>query len=183
MSKNIVFIILMLLTTFASAATNGTYVLEDGSYTVNVEFGNRTLTTIEPNRRATYIEVSPGVYDYINTNYNNRRYRMTVIDDRTIEASKPDMDSPPTRLVLAKAPDLSKAVQSNAEWNTIAQKYMALTSSDPDNIQSWTACANAALGRSHLTQAAADSMVRDNIAILRDTFGINTSPCPEILKF
>lgn len=39
---------------------------------------------------------------------------MTVINDRTLEASKPDMDSAPTRLILAKTPDLSqyKAMQS-----------------------------------------------------------------------
>lgn len=183
MLKNIIFAVLMLITHFAIAGTNGTYVLEDGSYTVNVEFGNGTLTTIEPNRRATYTEVSPGVYDYVNTNYNNRRYRMTVINERTLEASKPDMDSAPTRLVLAKAPDHSKPVPNNAEWNNIAQKYMALTNSDPDNVQSWTACANTAMARSHLTQAAADSMARDNISILKDTFGMTTSPCPDVLKF
>jgi hypothetical protein len=52
------------------------------------------------------------------------------------------MDSAPTRLILAKAPDLRKP-ESNAEWNSITQQYMALTHSDPDNVQPWSACTNA----------------------------------------
>jgi hypothetical protein len=56
------------LARLAIAGTNGTTVLEDGAYTVSVAFGDKNLTTIEPNRRATYTQVSPSVYDDINTN-------------------------------------------------------------------------------------------------------------------
>lgn len=167
----------------AEAGTNGIYVLQGGNYSLKVEFGESTLTTIEPNRTSVYKQVRPGTYEFINQNNRNIRYWMTVIDDRTLEASKPDTDAAPTRLILQQGAAARQVVETNRNWAALADKYMHLSERDPDNIQSWTMCATTAYSRSTMSQADGDAYAAKTAALLKQMGASNQSPCPEVISF
>lgn len=177
--KSVCIVFLWLVISIAHAGTNGVYVLQGSSYSLKVEFGENTLTTIEPNRTSVYRQVKPGTYEFINQNNRNIRYWMTVIDDRTLEASKPDTDAAPTRLVLQQG----RAVDINKQWAGLADKYMHLAESDPANTQAWTMCATTAYSRSTMSQADGDAYAAKTAALLKQMGVSNTSPCPDVLSF
>lgn len=176
-------LVLIFYCAIANAGTNGIYVLQGGNYSLKVEFGENTLTTIEPNRTSVYKQVKPGTYEFINQNNRNIRYWMTVIDDHTLEASKPDTDAAPTRLVLQQGRAAERAVDINKQWAGLADKYMHLAESDPDNIQSWTMCATTAYSRSTMSQADGDAYAAKTAALLKQMGVSNASPCPDVLSF
>lgn len=139
--------------------------------------------TIEPNRTSVYKQVRPGTYEFINQNNRNIRYWMTVIDDRTLEASKPDTDAAPTRLILQQGAAARQVVETNRNWAALADKYMHLSERDPDNIQSWTMCATTAYSRSTMSQADGDAYAAKTAALLKQMGESNQSPCPEVISF
>src|SRR5690606_3776277 len=62
------------------------------------------------------------------------------------------------------------------------RKYQALSTSDPDNAQSWTACSAAALKRSLATGAEADAYGMQVAQMLR-LIAVNgeVTPCPDAI--
>lgn len=181
--KSVCSVFLWLVISIANAGTNGVYVLQGSSYSLKVEFGENTLTTIEPNRTRVYRQVKPDTYEFINQNNRNIRYWMTVIDDRTLEASKPDTDAAPTRLVLQQGRALERVVDINKQWAGLADKYMHLAESDPANTQAWTMCATTAYSRSTMSQADGDAYAAKTAALLKQMGVSNASPCPDVLPF
>lgn len=173
----------LLNATLAVAGTNGTYVLQGGSYSINVEFGENTLTVVEPNKRSVYVQVKPNVYEFINTNNRNIRYWLTVIDNATLEASKPDTDSTPTILKLQGASSAQQSNQSNEKWQALADKYMDKVNTDPNNIQSWSSCAASALAYTHMAEADARAYAAQAAEMLKQILASPVSPCPEVLAF
>lgn len=174
---------LLFLVLIAKAGTSGVYVLQGGNYSLKVEFGDNTLTTIEPNRTSVYQQVKPGTYEFINKNNRDIRYWMTVIDDRTLEASKPDTDAAPTRLFLQQSKTVERPVETNKQWAGLAEKYMQLAESDPDNLQAWTMCATTAYSRSTMSQADGDAYAAKTAALLKQMLVSKQSPCPQVMAF
>src|SRR5688572_19656307 len=84
----------------ASAGTNGTYVMDGGAYSINVEFVPDGLQIVEPNKTSLYTPTGAGVYEFTNPT-NGTRYGLRVIDDSTIEAFKPGTSNPATVLKLS----------------------------------------------------------------------------------
>jgi len=168
----------------ADQGTSGTYILQGGSYTFQAEFTEDALTVIEPNKRSIYTLVKPNVYEFINTNNRNIRYWLKVIDAKTLEASKPDSDGEPSYMKLVEVKIPNEPQNLNKNWQIVADKYMALTNTDPDNVQSWSLCAQTAMSYALQSEQAGKDMAQQNKEFLKVLLDDpSTSPCPEVIPF
>lgn len=174
---------LMLMST-AWATTDGTYVLDGGSYSINVTFGAGTLTVTEPNKTSVYRQRGAS-NEYLFTNPNNGvTYGLRVVDNQTLEAFKPVPGNVPSTLKLrgsAPAAAIPDSTLANAE--AVAEKYYELSESDPANAQTWTHCAAAALSRSMLTSSEAEQNAEQNAMLLKFMGASSSnSPCPDAIS-
>lgn len=162
--------------------TDGTYVMDGGSYSVEVEFGEGRITVVEPNKRSEYLRHGTS-NEYLFTNpVNGITYGLRVIDDATLQAFKPVPGNVPTTLKLwGQIVDVPDAVAEEAE--AVADRYFALSESDPANVQTWTQCAAAALARTVQTAEEADQTARQ-AAMLLKMMSVDTasSPCPDAIS-
>ena len=126
----------------------------------------------------------PGVCEFINANNQNIRHWLTIIDNKTLAPSKPDTDPPSTYLKLFEMTEMPNIKEADKNWQATAEKYMALTNSDPDNIQSWSACATTALTYSLQLENEANEIAKMNKESLKLMLkNPNVSPCPEVILF
>lgn len=165
----------------AQSGASGTYMVEGGSYMITVEQSGDSLVVVEPNKRSEYALQADGSYHFYNPN-TDATYGIRVIDANTIEAFKPYVDGAPTRLVRmggAAAPVQLDAGTTD-HYEALAEQYSAMIESDPDNVQSWAACAAVALKRSMSNPPEADAYAAQMAAMLQamDAAG---SPCPEVI--
>lgn len=177
-----VFCGLMLMST-AWASSDGTYVLEGGSYSINVTFGTSTLTVTEPNKTSVYRQRGTS-NEYLFTNPNNgATYGLRVVDNQTLEAFKPVPGNVPSTLKL-RGSSMGAAIPDStlADSESVAEKYYDLSESDPSNAQTWTYCAAAALSRSMLASAEAEQNAEQNAMLLKYMGASSTnSPCPDAI--
>lgn len=179
--------------------SNGTYMVEGGSYSITVEQQGDSLIVVEPNKRSEYTRVPNGTYQFRNPT-NGILYGLRVIDDHTIDAFKPDReDVAPTRLArlggppapaetepapvaaTASGPVLAPVAATDS-YSKLAQHYLELTTSDPDNVQSWTACAAAALKHSMANSAEAEAYAAETAKRLKTILADpGRSPCKDVL--
>lgn len=201
---------LALASVWVSTATgqsfsSGTYAVEGGSYSIQVEQQGDSLVVIEPNKRSVYERQGDGTYHFYNPN-TDTVYGIRVVDRQTIEAFKPfQQGNVATRLArLGGAPaveevELAPSVASSDEtasgrpagsltptggdnWGRLAQQYLERTRSDPDNVQSWAACAAAALKRSTANPAEAEAYAEESAKMLKPILVDPTrSPCEDVL--
>ena len=170
----------------AQKVSNGTYVLEGGSYSIEVVQDGDNLVVVEPNKRSPYIRQPDGNFHFYNPN-TDTVYGIRVIDDRTIEAFKPFQNgNVPTRLVrVGGAPQQeapSEAVSAGNDHGAIADRYQQLAQSDPDNVQAWTACAAAAKKRELATSAEADAYAAQMADVLKLILvDPSRSPCEDAI--
>ena len=160
--------------------TNGTYVMEGGSYMIEVQRGDSAVVVVEPNKRSTYGRVGPAEYHFWNPN-TSTKYGIRVIDASTIEAFKPDnRNSAPTRLVLMSSGQVVENDDSD-KFNAMAERYFAMAGSDPANAQSWTACAGVALKRAVSTSDEAGVYARQMASMLKQ-MDAHANPCPDAIE-
>jgi hypothetical protein len=168
----------------ANEPTEGTYMLEGGSYTVSLKMVDGALLLQEPNKNTPYSAQGDGSYHAYNPN-TNTTYGIRRIDARTIEAFKPSSNSAPSRLVLvssaAPAGDAVTSAESE-KWEALANRYRERSQSDPANVQSWTACDAVAMKRSVSSKADAGAYAAQIGAMLRQ-LDATGSPCPEVFSF
>ena len=158
-----------------SQFSDGTYILEGGSYSIEVTQEGGRLTVVEPNKTSVYERQADGTYHFYNPN-TDTVYGLRVVDNQTIEAFEPFVrGNAPTRLVrlggapaprpaAPPAPDpapvarsVAKAALPSNPPMKIAERYQQLALDDPDNAQAWTFCAAAALKRAMATGEEADA--------------------------
>lgn len=165
--------------------TAGTYMLEGGSYTISIEADGDGILVHEPNKDTVYGRQADGSFHAYNPN-TETTYGIRVIDERTIEAYKPNLlGSTPSRLVLidrAVADSDFVARPDTDKWSKIAEDYMVRSQSDPENIQSLTACGAVAMKRSIASQADAEAYAQQMAAMLQQ-LDSRVSPCPEVFSF
>lgn len=132
---------------------DGVYAMDGGGYSISVSGEGDRLVVVEPNKRSAYVRQADGTYHFFNPN-TGTTYGLRVVDATTIEAFQPlRPDRAPTRLGRIGGPGPLTVGPDRA----IAEKYAALSRSDPDDAQTWTACAAAAMKRSVATKAEADA--------------------------
>jgi hypothetical protein len=169
----------------SSASATGTYMVEGGSYMIELRQDGDTLVVVEPNKESPYARQSDGSYTFYNPN-TDTNYGIRVLDTNTIEAFKPDFpDNPGTRLVRmggSVASDDAEPVDSDDadRYGAMAEHYQQLAEDDPANIQAWTACSAVALKRSVSNPAEADAFAAQMAGMLRQMDMAN-SPCPDAM--
>lgn len=170
----------------AADVTPGTYMLQGGSYMIDVEPTAGGLVVHEPNKDSAYTRVSDTDFHFWNDN-TQTNYGIRYVDERTIEAFKPDdAYNVPSTLVLVGGSGADAVVENNdsARWEALAQDYAALIETDPDNVQSWAACAGVAMKRSISTRADADAYAAEMAAMLQLMMPEGAgSPCPDVFTF
>ncbi len=169
----------------AGSAT-GTYMVEGGSYMIELRQDGDTLVVVEPNKESPYARQGDGSYTFYNEN-TDTTYGIRILDANTIEAFKPDYpDAPATRLVrmggpVADAGDGGDAAPADADrYGALAEEYANRIESDPANVQSWTACAAVAMKRSTANPSESDAYAAQMAAMLRQ-MDAAASPCPEVI--
>jgi hypothetical protein len=179
----------MLAMTNASAqsagSATGTYMVEGGSYMIELRQDGDTLVVVEPNKESPYARQADGSYAFYNPN-TDTNYGIRIVDANTIEAFKPDYpDNPGTRLVRmggAVASVDAEPVDSaeSDRYGAMAEHYSGLIETDPGNVQSWSACAAVALKRSTSNPAESDAYAAQMVAMLK-LMDVSSSPCPDAI--
>lgn len=167
----------------AGSAT-GTYMVEGGSYMIELRQDGETLVVVEPNKESPYARQADGSYAFYNPN-TDTTYGIRILDANTIEAFKPDFpDNPATRLVRmggAVASGGEDAAPADADrYGALAEHYAGLIESDPANVQSWTACAAVAMKRSTSNPSESDAYAAQMAGMLQQ-MDAAASPCPEVI--
>jgi hypothetical protein len=163
------------------AEPGGTYVIDNGGYSIDVKMDGGNLVVVEPNKTSTYVKQADGSYHFTNPN-NGITYGIRIIDDRTIEAFKPGTDNPPTRLSLLGSPGgaTTADVADSEKWEKLAGQYSERIQSDPANVQANVACAAVAMKRSVASKDEADAYAAEMVAMLRQ-MDASSNPCPEVI--
>ncbi|WPC30965.1 hypothetical protein [Acinetobacter towneri] len=168
------------------AATNGTYSIQNGYYSIDARFEENKLVIVEPNKTSTYLKNSSG--DYIFTNpTNNITYGMRVLDDKTLEAFKPGVPNSSTILTLkSSAPKVQSASNDGKsnQMKALADKYFKLAETDSDNVHTWANCASVALAYSSLSMDKAKEMELQAATLIKLSQSpvASTSPCSEVIS-
>ncbi|HVI58057.1 MAG TPA: hypothetical protein VM619_04175 [Luteimonas sp.] len=161
--------------------TAGTYMLDGGSYVIEVQRDGDGLLVVEPNKRSPYAWQGGRDFHFHNPN-TDTTYGIRVVDARTIEAFKPfQAGNVPSRLVLVgAATGTAQETLGDPAFEAIAEKYAAMIEQDPANTQAWAACAGAALKYGNATREDADAYARQVIAMLR-LMDTQATPCEDAL--
>ena len=128
------------------AQSSGTYVVDGGSYSVVVEASGDELVVIEPNKRSVYRRHGKTKEFRAFHESSSSTFTMTVVDDRTLRASRIPQTIPPTMLRLVGAAAAKTAADKQQRFEAIAERYRVLAEGDTDNAQTWSFCAAAAKG-------------------------------------
>ena len=178
------FALAMLVSATAQAATitPGTYMLEGGSYTITIETDGDGLLVREPNKDSPYTRFDEDEFHFWNDN-TQTNYGLRYLDDRTIEAFKPDVPgNVGSRLVLVGGGTGIVESDDSERWEQLAQDYSARIESDPANVQAWAACAGVAMKRSVSTVEDADAYARQMAQMLQQMMPAGSpSPCAEVM--
>ena len=178
------FALTMLVSATAQAATitPGTYMLEGGSYTITIETDGDGLLVREPNKDSPYTRFDEDEFHFWNDN-TQTNYGLRYLDDRTIEAFKPDVPgNVGSRLVLVGGGTGIVESDDSERWEQLAQDYSARIESDPANVQAWAACAGVAMKRSVSTVEDADAYARQMAQMLQQMMPAGSpSPCAEVM--
>lgn len=164
----------------AAGGTSGRYMTND-SYFLDVTFFGTGVTTVEPNKTTTFRKQN--ATEYLYTDPNKKIFGIRVIDGKTLQAFRVDIKQPPTKLTLMPAYHESDdaAPTGDEKFNAIAQKYLALAQSDPDDAQAWSACGAVAMQRSLLSVEDADVYAVQAARMLR-MMDAAQSPCAEVIS-
>lgn len=165
------------------AQVAGTYQMDGASYTITVEVGENELIVVEPNKRSVYRRVgTTQEYRFFNANTGST-FAMTVVDDRTLRASRVPQTVAPNILRLVSASAAAAATSQNDRFKAIADRYRLLAEGDTDNTQMWTFCAAAALGWAMKPEAEAATYAWRVVQQVKP-IAVNTavSPCPDVLS-
>ena len=178
------FALAMLVSATAQAATitPGTYMLEGGSYTITIETDGDGLLVREPNKDSPYTRFDEDEFHFWNDN-TQTNYGLRYLDDRTIEAFKPDVPgNVGSRLALVGGGTGIVESDDSERWEQLAQDYSARIESDPANVQAWAACAGVAMKRSVSTVEDADAYARQMAQMLQQMMPAGSpSPCAEVM--
>ena len=166
----------------AATITPGTYMLEGGSYTITIETDGDGLLVREPNKDSPYTRFDEDEFHFWNDN-TQTNYGLRYLDDRTIEAFKPDVPgNVGSRLVLVGGGTGIVESDDSERWEQLAQDYSARIESDPANVQAWAACAGVAMKRSVSTVEDADDYARQMAQMLQQMMPAGSpSQCAEVM--
>lgn len=161
--------------------TSGRYVTNE-SVSVQVTFEGDSVTTTEHGRTTSYTR--DGENEFIHTTAENKVFGIRVVDAKTLQAFRRDIQLPPTKLTLLPARsegDTTPVDRSIADkYDALAKKYFELAQTDPANTLSWVSCAAAATQRSLLSEEDADAHAVSAARTLK-MLKAAQSPCTDVI--
>ncbi len=161
-------------------AVEGTFVLDDGSYSIQVQEVDGNLVVVEPNKRSVYTPDGSGRYTFHNENTGSNFY-LVVLDDNTLEAGRIPSSGSPSILRKVDVAGAMAALESNDAYSDIAERYAELAQSDPDNAQAWSFCAAAAFKRAMSTEAEFGAYASQAAQLLQQILVGTANPCPDAI--
>ena len=170
----------------AADVAPGSYMLEGGSCMIDIRTSGNGIEIVEPNKVSPYARFNDDEFHFYSPNPATN-YGIRYIDDRTILAFKPDVPgNAGSRVVLVGDTGAAPVAENgdSARWDALAQQYAALIESDPDNVQSWSACAGVAIKDAVSIAPQADAYAAHMTSMLQLTTPAGAgSPCPETMLF
>lgn len=161
-------------------AVEGTFVLEDGSYSITVEEADGNLVVVEPNKRSVYTPDGSGRYTFHNDNTGSDFY-LSVLDDNTLEAGRIPQSGSPSILRKVDVAGAMAALESNDEYGAIAERYAGLAESDPANAQAWSFCAAVAFKRAMSSDAEFGAYASQTAQVMQQILVGTGNPCPDAI--
>lgn len=161
-------------------AVKGTFVLENGSYSITVEEDGANLVVVEPNKRSVYTPDGNGRYTFHNPDTGSTFY-LRVLDDNTLEAGRIPPSGSPSILKRRDTGAMMAALENNGQWTALAEKYAERAQTDPDNTQAWTFCSAAAFKRAMGDDAEFATYARQAAQSLQLIMVGTANPCPDAI--
>ena len=161
-------------------AVEGTFVLDDGSYSITVEEADGNLVVVEPNKRSVYTPDGRGRYTFHNDNTGSDFY-LSVLDDNTLEAGRIPQSGSPSILREVDVAGAMAALESNDEYGAIAERYASLAESDPANAQAWSFCAAVAFKRAMSSNAEFGAYASQTAQVMQQILVGTGNPCPDAI--
>lgn len=162
----------------SAQAIQGTFVLDDGSYSITVEEADGNLVVVEPNKRSPYAPDGSGAYTFHNPNTGSNFY-LKVIDDNTLEAGRVG-SSTPSILKRVDTAGAAAALEENSELTAIAERYSERAQSEPE-VQAWSFCAAVAFKRAMGENDEAAQFARQSAQLLQSILVGSSNPCPDAI--
>ncbi|MGF6692383.1 hypothetical protein M2318_002452 [Metapseudomonas resinovorans] len=159
---------------------DGTYVLEGGSYSINIEQDGDNLVVVEPNKRSIYERQADGSYQFYSEN-SVSTFSLRLLDPGTIEMDRVPSAGTPSTLKRVEERDAAQVSAVNQTYASIAKHYSELAQSDPDNVQVWTMCSAVALKRSLSEDEDFSRHARQVSESLKSIIVTNTNPCSDAI--
>jgi hypothetical protein len=160
-------------------AVNGTFVLQDGSYSITVEEEGANLVVVEPNKRSVYTPDGTGRYVFHNANTGSNFY-LTVLGDDTLEAGRVPLSGAPSILKRVDANAAMAALEENDALTAIAERYAGRAQSEPD-AQAWAMCAAVAFKRAMGEGAESAQFAQQTAQVLQTILVGSANPCPDAI--
>lgn len=161
-------------------AVSGTFVLQDGSYSITVEEDGGNLVVVEPNKRSVYTPDGGGRYRFHNENTGSDFY-LQVLDEDTLEAGRVPQGGAPSILRRVDAAAAMAAFEQNDALASIAQQYAERAQSDPANAQAWSFCAAVAFKRAMGEGAEAAQFAQQTAQVLQTILETGANPYPDAI--
>lgn len=161
-------------------AVDGTFVLQDGSYSITVEEDGGNLVVVEPNKRSVYTPDGSGRYRFHNANTGSNFY-LRVIDDNTLEAGREPQSGAPSILKRVDTAAAMAAFEENDELTAIAQDYAERAQSEPDNAQAFSFCSAVAFKRAMGEGAESAQFAQQTAQLLQSIMEGTVNPCPDAI--
>lgn len=161
-------------------AVSGTFVLQDGSYSITVEEEGANLVIVEPNKRSLYEPAGDGSYRFHNVNTGSDFY-LRVLDDDTLEAGRVPQAGAPSILKRVDVERAMAAFEENDGLASMAERYASLAQTDADNAQAWTMCSAVAFKRAMGDDADAGRYAQQMAQVLQSILVGSANPCPDAI--
>jgi hypothetical protein len=163
-----------------AGAVSGTFVIEDGSYSITVEEEGGNLVVVEPNKRSVYAPAGDGSYQFHNDNTGSDFY-LRVLDDNTVEAGRMPQSGSPSILKRVDMGAKVAALEENDELSALAERYATQAETDPVNAQAWSMCAAVAFNRAMGDEAQSAQFAQQTAQILQSILVGSNNPCPDAI--
>lgn len=171
---------LLLMSAGQAGAVSGTFVLDDGSYSITVEEEGGNLVVVEPNKRSVYTPAGDGSYQFHNDNTGSNFY-LRVLDDETLEAGRVPQTGAPSILKRLDTGAAMAALEENSGLTAIAERYAAQAESDPVNAQAWSMCSAVAFNRAMGEGDTAAQFAQQAAQMLQTILVGSANPCPDAI--
>jgi hypothetical protein len=178
----------LIVSLFLSAAifaqkipASGIYTSTDGYYSITVNFKDKILTIVEPNKTSPYTLVAGNEFYYKNPT-NGIEYLIEVVDATTLAMYKPTNRDNKYKFYFT-GPAIKPADNEKFRiFSAVAKKFLEKMKEDPKDAQLWSFCAAAANARSSFNNDGFEEYLSKLVPSMKAILENKTKcPCTEAI--